>query len=71
MGIHFLTGFNQKKKKFKWDSLKLIVNKKEENQSHEVFFVCWYQQSGFSLSIDAVIITIYVFSYNMLCNDGS
>lgn len=70
MGIHFLTGF-KKKKKFKWDSLKLIVNKKEENQSHEVFFVCWYQQSGFSLSVDAVIITIYVFSYNMLCNDGS
>lgn len=70
MGIHFLSGFNQQKK-FKWDSLKLIVNKKEENQSHEVFFVCWYQQSGFSLSVDAVIITIYVFSYNMLCNDGS
>lgn len=70
MGIHFLTGFNQNKKKFKWDSLKL-VNSKEENQSHEVFFVCWYQQSGFSLSVDAVIITIYVFSYNMLCNDGS
>lgn len=70
MGIHFLTGF-KKKKKIKWDSLKLIVNKKEENQSHEVFFVCWYQQSGFSLSDDAVIITIYVFSYNMLCNDGS
>lgn len=70
MGIHFLTGLT-KKKKFKWDFLKLIVNKKEENQSHEVFFVCWYQQSGFSLSVDAVIITIYVFSYNMLCNDGS
>lgn len=70
MGIHFLSGFNQQKK-FKWDSLKLIVNKKEENQSHEVFFVCWYQQSAFSLSDDAVIITIYVFSYNMLCNDGS
>lgn len=37
MGIHFLTGFNQKKK-FKWDSL-ILENKTDKIQSHEVFFV--------------------------------
>lgn len=70
MGIHFLTGFNQQQK-FKWDSL-ILENKTDKIQSHEVFFCCcWYLQFGFSLSVDAVKITICVLKYNMLCNDGS
>lgn len=70
MGIHFLTGFNQKKK-FKWYSL-ILENKTDKIQGHEVFFLLLLISTvWFSLSVDSVKIMICVLKYSMLCNDGS
>lgn len=70
MGIHFLTGFNQKKK-FKWYSL-ILENKTDKIQGHEVFFLLLLISTvWFSLFVDSVKIMICVLKYSMLCNDGS